>query len=101
MKYLLQLFIGELTVWIDQLYKATDELTNRYGVSLVKVLSKTEILFNSIAILFLAKFPNKFCKVICYKAIVICKVLRSELRNLPPRNITVRTSGSRISSKRI
>ena len=42
-----------------------------------------------ISVLFLPQFSDKFSQIICNKSIVICKMLRTEFGNLPPRNVAM------------
>ena len=61
------------------------------GISLIEILTKTEIMVNGIPILFLTKLTYELCKVVTDKSIIVCEMLRTELWNLPTRQIAMNT----------
>ena len=60
-------------------------------ISLVEVITETEILIKSVALLFFAEFTEKLCQIVGNKAVVVGEVLWSELRNFPTGEIAVHT----------
>ena len=82
-------FFCKIAIRIQQLQISICHSTHSDGISLIEVLAKTEIMVNGIAILFLTKLTNELCKIVTDKSIIICKMLRTELRNFPSRQITM------------
>ena len=48
-------------------------------------------MINGIAILFLTQLPDKLCQIIADKSVIVGKMLRSEFRDFPSRQIAVHT----------
>ena len=65
--------------------------THSNSISLIKILAKPEIMVNDITVLFLTQLTNELCKIVTNESVVICKMLRTELRNLPSRKIAMHT----------
>ena len=86
-----KLFFRELPVRIEQLDHSADHLADGNGIALIKVFAEAEILVQRIAVLLLAKLPDKLCQIVGDEAIVVGEMLRAELRYLPTGNITVHT----------
>ena len=84
-----QFFFGKLAIRVYQFQITVYHTSDRNRITLVQVSSQPEIVVKCITILFLTKFPNKFCQIITNKTIIIGKMLRSELRNLPSWKIAV------------
>ena len=88
---LFQLLFCIFAVRIHELHKTAHHLPDRNRISLIQVPSQTEILIQSIPVLLFSQFPQKLSQIIRDETIIICKMLRPKLRNLPTRNITMYT----------
>ena len=86
-----QVFFCEFTVRINEFQVAIYHPANSNGITLIQILSQTEIVIQSIAVLLLTEFADEFCQVIGDETIVVGEVLWTELGNLPSRQIAVHT----------
>lgn len=64
LKNLFYLFLGKTSVWIHQLQITICHSTYSEGISLIEILTKTEIMVNDIPILFLTKLTYELRKVV-------------------------------------
>ena len=88
---LLQLLLGIHAIRIHQFHQTAHHLPDCDGISLIQVLAQTEIFIQRITKLLLPKLPQKLRQIVCNETIIIGKMLRPELRDLPARNITMHT----------
>lgn len=85
------LCLCELTIRVQQFKETADHLANGNRVTLIQILPKMIVFVQSIAVLFLPQFSDELRKVICDKAIVIRKMLRTEFRYFPSGYVTMHT----------
>lgn len=65
-------------LWVQQFKETADHLANGNRVTLIQIFPKMIVFVQSIAGWFLPQFSDELRKVICDKAIVICKMLWTE-----------------------
>ena len=86
-----KLFFRELPVRIEQLDHSADHLADGNGIALIKVFAEAEILVQRIAVLLLAKLPDKLCQIVGDESVVIGEMFGAELRYLPAGDVAVHT----------
>ena len=84
-----KLLLSVFSVWVQQLDKTVCHFTDSNGIALVEILAEAEIFIQFVSMLLLAQLSNKFGEIIGDKTIVVGKVFRSELRDLPARDIAM------------
>ena len=84
-------FFCKIAIRIHELQISICHSTHGDSISLIKILTETEIMVNCITVLFLTQLTNELCKIVADESVVICKMLRTELRNFPSRQIAMHT----------
>ena len=78
-------------LWVQQFKETADHLANGNRVTLIQIFPKMIVFVQSIAGWFLPQFSDELRKVICDKAIVICKMLWTEFRNFLSGHVAMHT----------
>ena len=86
---LLELVLAVFPVRVEDFDQAVNHPAHGNGIALVQVAAKPEVPVQRIPVLFLTQFAQEFRQIVRDEAIVVGKVFRPELGDLPPGDITV------------
>ena len=95
MKNLFNILLLKSAVRIDQFDQTADHFTDGYGIALIQILSEAVISIQHVAVLLFTQFTQELSQIICDETIVIREVLRTELWDLPSRDVAVHTGKER------
>ena len=84
-------FFCKVSIRIEKLQISICHSTHSNSISLVEILAETEIMVNSITVLRLTQLTNELCKIVANESIIICKMLRTKLRDFPSWQIAMYT----------
>ena len=91
LQHFLDLCLCKYAVRIEQFNKPVYHFAHGNGIPLIEITAQAEVFIERIPMLFFAKLPHKFRKIIGDEPIVVRKMIRPQLRNFPPGDITMDT----------
>ena len=92
---LLELVLAVFPVRVEDFDQAVNHPAHGNGIALVQVAAKPEVPVQRIPVLFLTQFAQEFRQIVRDEAIVVGKVFRPELGDLPPGDIAVHAAWQR------